>query len=135
MMAESVLAYARTLPFEEVFVSHVGGDDFILLVPFERVPEMADSIHSAFSKGIEQFYEPEQLARKKVEIIDRSGERKVVPLLSASIAVVHNKREGIDDVRKIAQIAAETKMMAKAIPGNSLFVDRRKSWTRPSPVR
>ena len=134
-MAESVLTYARTVPSEEVFVSHVGGDDFVLLVPFDRVPEMADGIHGAFSEGIKKFYEPEQIERGEVEIIDRDGERKVVPLLSASIAVVHNKREGVDDVRKIAQIAAETKKMAKAIPGNSLFVDRRTSWTRPSPVR
>jgi hypothetical protein len=87
---------------------------------------MAEAVHSSFSRGIRRFYSEEQLAAGEVEIVDRAGNLRIVPLLSASIAVVHNKRRGIDDVRKIAQIAAETKKMAKVIPGNSLFIDRRE---------
>ncbi len=127
VMANAAIDYARQLPFEEVFLSHVGGDDFVLLIPFDKIQEMADSIHKNFSEGIQRFYTEEELAAGEVQILDRTGTQRMVPLLSASIAVVHNMREGIDDVRKIAQIAAETKKMAKAIPGNSLFIDRRTS--------
>ena len=127
VMANAVVEYAQKLPFEEIFVSHVGGDDFVLLIPFDKIEDMASSIHASFTKGIQRFYTEDELAAGKVQIIDRTGTQRLVPLLSASIAVVHNKREGIDDVRKVAQIAAETKKMAKAIPGNSLFIDRRTS--------
>ena len=126
VMAEAVMEYARTLPAEDVFLSHVGGDDYVLLIAFEKIQEMADAVHAAFERGIRRFYTDEEIAAGEVEITDRAGNTRMVPLLSASIAVVHNKREGIDDVRKIAQIAAETKKMAKAIPGNSLFIDRRE---------
>ncbi|MGA1535301.1 MAG: GGDEF domain-containing response regulator [Planctomycetota bacterium] len=126
VMAEAVMEYARSLPASDVFLSHVGGDDFVLLISFDQVQAMAEAVHSSFSRGIRRFYSEEQLAAGEVEIVDRAGNLRIVPLLSASIAVVHNKRRGIDDVRKIAQIAAETKKMAKVIPGNSLFIDRRE---------
>lgn len=127
LMAEAMIEYAKRLPFESVFLSHIGGDDFVLLIPYDRIAEMGEAIHSHFAAGIRRFYTPEQLAAGEFEITDRGGVKRVVPLLSASIAVVHNMREGMDDVRKIAQVAAETKRMAKAIPGNSIFVDRRLS--------
>jgi len=127
LMAEAMIEFAKRLPFEEVFLSHIGGDDFVLLIPYDRIQEMATAIHGHFAAGIRRFYTPEQLAAGEFEITDRGGVKQMVPLLSASIAVVHNKREGMNDVRKVAQVAAETKKMAKAIPGNSIFIDRRLS--------
>lgn len=125
LMADALIGYALQLSPDECFLSHVGGDDFVILLPLDRVQEMAQEIHARFAEGIRRFYTEDQVAAGEVEIVDRSGVKRSVPLLSASIAVVHNERKGIDDVRKVAQVAAETKRMAKAIPGNSLFIDRR----------
>ncbi len=127
LMAEALIDYGKDFSFEECFISHVGGDDFVLLLPYDRIDEMGAAIHQYFSEGIRRFYVDARLAAGEVEITDRAGVKKLVPLLSASIAVVHNRREGMHDVRKVAQVAAETKKMAKAIPGNSIFVDRRLS--------
>ena len=50
--------------------------------------------------------------------LDRGQAEKIAAYLTTL-------RKGMDDLRKVAQVAAEVKKLAKASQGNSLFVDRR----------
>lgn len=128
LLAELMREYAGERPFGQVFVGHVGGDDFVLVMPEQELRDMAALMHDRWMKAIRELYSAEELARGEVEIVDRRGDRITVPLLSMSIGALTASREGLDDLRKIAQVAAEVKKVAKSIPGNSLFIDRRSKY-------
>ena len=72
------------------------------------------------------FYSAEETKSGFTRVKDRLGKERDVPLLSLSIGVVTTEREGMTDLRKVSQVAAEVKTKAKQFAGNSLFIDRRK---------
>lgn len=125
MLGELLNTYAADEGNGEVFVGHVGGDDFVALLHPDQVTPFADFVHDRFTEAVRRYYEPDELATGSVDIVNRHGERERVPLLSVSIGVVDTARPDLRDFRRIAQVASEVKHMAKMVPGNSLFVDRR----------
>jgi diguanylate cyclase (GGDEF)-like protein len=124
-LAQALRAYAATKKRGEVFIGHVGGDDFVALVVPDLVEEFAREVHTGFDLLKQPLFSPDDLAKGTVTVINRKSEREEVPLLSVSIAALFSEAGGLDDMRKIAQVAAEMKKLAKAKPGNSLAIDRR----------
>lgn len=114
---------------DDVFVGHIGGDDFLLLASLDDVERHSREILAAFADRVRRFYDPDELNRGVVTIVNRHGQREEVPLLSLSIGVVASDRPGLSDFRSLTQVASEVKRVAKASPGNSLFIDRRRSPT------
>lgn len=127
MLAEILEAFAIDEAGDDAFVGHIGGDDFVVLCLAEQVPRLANFVHTRFAQAIRRFYESEELETGTVDIVNRHGETERVPLLSVSIGVVDSGRPGLDDYRGLVQVSAEVKKVAKAIPGNSIFVDRRRA--------
>lgn len=128
LLAEILRGYASQQKVGDVFVGHVGGDDFVLILPNHGLNRMGAIIHGRWKEAIFELYTRAELDRGVVDLVDRQGMPMTVPLLSLSIGVLTSQRDGLDDLRKIAQVAAEVKKMAKAIPGNSLFIDRRTKY-------
>jgi diguanylate cyclase (GGDEF)-like protein len=112
-----------------VFVGHVGDDDFVALLPAREgvVERFAEQVHGAFSAQIRQYFTDREIEEGHVELVNRRAEVEHAPLPSISIAVVTTERPGLDDVRKIEHVGDEIAKVAKAQPGNSLFVERRKN--------
>jgi diguanylate cyclase (GGDEF)-like protein len=125
LVSDLLVAYTLENPSEEIFVGHVGGDDFVILLHPNLVDKFGTTILARFPERVRKFYSDDELARQRVTIVNRHGEQEEVPLLSLSIGVVSTERSGVDDFRKIIHVSAEVKKQAKALPGNSLFVDRR----------
>jgi diguanylate cyclase (GGDEF)-like protein len=125
LCAELLRRYAAKDLGKDVFIGHVGGDDYVVLMDPADVRGFAEELHIGFAAGIAKFYTPEELAKGLVLVENRRGQKEEVPLLSMSIGVLMSQKGGLDDLRKIASVSAEVKKMAKQIPGNSLFVDRR----------
>ncbi len=125
LIADILKSFAS--PFEpgEVFVGHVGGDDFVMLMPIDQIDALGAHIDQRFTEATELLYSPEEWQRGYYEAVNRAGEPERFDLLSVSTGVLTTQRKGMDDLRKVAQVAAEVKKLAKALPGNSLFVDRR----------
>ena len=127
LLGEIPESFTRRYSPGEIFVGHVGGDDFVVILPFSEVQALSEAVHSDFDESSRLFYTAEELARGTVRVRNRQGKEDDHPLLSLSIGVVHTSREGMTDVRRISQVAAEVKEVAKRMEGNSLFVDRRRS--------
>ena len=119
--------YAHEHPEQEVFVGHVGGDDFVALVPPDSLHRFARFVHERFEAAVRSHYDDDELARGVVDIVNRHGATESVPLLSLSIAAVRIGHAGLTDYRRINQVLAEVKKVAKSQPGNSVFIDRRQS--------
>ena len=127
LMADLLRHYARRRPAEETFIGHLGGDDFVAILPLSNIKEFAGELHQSFAAATAPLFSDEELAAGCVRVVNRRGEEEEVPLLSVSIGVVSTARKDVKDLRKISQIAAEVKKVAKSMPGNSLFIDRRTS--------
>lgn len=128
VLASILRDYASAEALGRVFIGHVGGDDFVMILPPDDVHRMANMVHARWVDAIAEFYSKEELERGMVDVFDRKGDVLTVPLLSLSIGVLTSWRDGLDDLRKIAQVSAEVKHMAKKTPGNSLFIDRRTKY-------
>jgi diguanylate cyclase (GGDEF)-like protein len=106
------------------FVGHVGGDDFVLVVPSDEAEAACQKAIELFDKSAASLYEPEDLARGYIEVKDRRGRMMRYPILSLSIGVGVNDID-ISDYREIVDSATEMKAFAKRQAGSSYAIDRR----------
>src|SRR5206468_2907197 len=64
------------------FVGHVGGDDFVAVVPPEVAEEVAKRICDRFVEQLTDYYDQEDLQRGHVRMEDRKGELQDIPLVA-----------------------------------------------------
>ncbi len=108
------------------FVGHIGGDDFIVVSEMERAPLISQEIIRLFDARIPEYYEPEDRALGRIISTDRQGRINEFPIMTISVAVVHNTCRKLDHPGKVAQIAAELKKYAKTKDGSNYVFDRRR---------
>jgi diguanylate cyclase (GGDEF)-like protein len=118
---------------DEGFVGHIGGDDFIFLIPRDAVDEVCTEIVSTFDQLI--VYQYSQHDRRAGYFFgkDRRGQLHRVPLMTLSIGVVTNERRTFTSAAMVSQLATEMKTYAKTLPGSVYTVDRRTD-ERSSPL-
>jgi diguanylate cyclase (GGDEF)-like protein len=121
---------------DDTFIGHVGGDDFVVLVPGERAEEVAGAIVARFDATIPGQYDAEDRARGWVEAPDRRGRVRRVPFVTVSIGVVPLRPERFASATEVARAAAEMKEVAKRRTGSGYAIDRRReaaSVSSPTP--
>ena len=111
------------------FLGHVGGDDFVVITTQENAFLLCQTICRQFDQDINSLYLPEDLQQQHIRVLNRKGEEELFPLMSLSIAVVHNQQKTFCNYLEISEIAASLKKKAKKIPGSSWCADRRASTT------
>ena len=111
---------------EDAFIGHVGGDDFVALVPYARAEELAKEIIARFDESIPALYDPEDRARGWVEAPDRRGRARHVPFVTVSIGVVPLTADRFASSTEVARTAAEMKEVAKRRMGSGYAIDRRR---------
>ena len=118
---------ARNFCGEDAFVGHIGGDDFVLVVPSESASDVADEIIANFDKGVAGFYCPEDIAAGCIASVNRSGEKQIYPLMSISLAGVDLSFQCYEKYLEVNDACAKTKKLAKKEPGSNFLIDRRIS--------
>jgi len=109
----------------EGFVGHVGGDDFVALIPPGVAEDVAQRIVERFDAHIQEFYEDEDLARGYVEVEDRTGAVQRLPLVAVSIGVATTAKRDFAHYGEAVAVATEMKQFAKRDRGSSFAVDHR----------
>jgi diguanylate cyclase (GGDEF)-like protein len=107
------------------FVGHVGGDDFIFLLPLEEVDSVCQEILNNFDLIVTTFYDEDDRMRRSIETVDRRGKRATFPIMSLSIAVAHNEKRTFTHFGEMSAITAEIKKHVKGMKGSNYFKDRR----------
>ena len=107
-------------------VGHIGGDDFIILFQSEDWEARCNEILSSFSKEILVHYNENDVQRGGYVGEDRRGQKVFHSLATLSIGAVRVEPGQFGTTYHVASVASEAKKQAKKIPGNSLFIDRRK---------
>ncbi len=110
----------------EAFLGHIGGDDFVLILPAEQHMVVAEEIIRRIDRGIAEFYSAEDVERGFVVAIDREGLQRQHPLVSVSMGAVDLSQRKVSSAFEIIDICTETKKAAKQRSGSSVVVDQRR---------
>ena len=107
------------------FVGHVGGNDFVGVVPTDVSEDAAKRICERFDEMLGEFYEREDLERGFVRMEDRKGEMQDIPLVAISVGVASTTKRDFAHYGEAVAVATEMKQFAKRQPGSSYAIDRR----------
>lgn len=113
------------MSIKEPFIGHIGGDDFVLIIPSSRIQETADKIIRRFDDGITTFYSQEDMASQCIKSVNRQGQEMNFPLMSISLAGIDLSRLNYTKYLEVNDACALTKKIAKSITGSSFFLERR----------
>ena len=110
---------------EQGFVGHIGGDDFIAIVPVARVNEVCSEIIAVFDALAPIQYSEQDRRAGYFFGKDRRGQLHRVALMTLSIGVVSNERRHFADASQVSELATEMKSYAKTLAGSVFSIDRR----------
>jgi diguanylate cyclase (GGDEF)-like protein len=116
---------------EEGFVGHIGGDDFIFIIPMDGINDVCAEIVSIFDTLIPFQYSEQDRRAGYFFGKDRRGQLHRVPLMTVSIGVVTNERRRFTHAAQVSALATEMKSYAKTLPGSVFSIDRRTD-SRPA---
>jgi len=125
MSARVIVNTIRGFQGVRSFVGHVGGDDFVFIVPAEIAEEACKRVVEAFDAIVPHFYDADDRDRECIISTDRQGEVRTFPLMAISIAVVFNTDGRLKHYGEASAIAMGLKKKAKENPKSSYVLDRR----------
>ncbi len=123
--AASFTEAAESLGMAGAFVGHIGGDDFVAIIPPEMSELFAKEVIERFDDGILDLYDTADALRGYIEVIDRRGERYAFPVVSLSLGVASTDVREIGTQWEASAIAVEMKEFAKKQQGSTYRIDRR----------
>lgn len=116
---------AKGLCGAQGFVGHIGGDDFILVLPFEMTDPCCSEIITVFDLLIPLQYSDADCRAGYFFGKDRRGQLHKVPFMTLSIGIVTNERRRFSHPAQVSELATEMKSYAKTLPGSVFVIDRR----------
>ena len=109
------------------FIGHVGGDDFVMIVPEASAEQTARDIVRRFDLVVPSAYDSYDRERGYIVRTDRRGVELSLPFVTVSMGIVPITRERFFDAVAVSRAAAEVKQIAKGRDGSSWAVDRRQA--------
>ena len=118
----------HALEESDVFIGHIGGDDFVAIVD-ENVDhdEICQNIIAEFDKEVLKYFNDIDIERGYIEVFNRKGIAEDFPLTSISIGVVVADKKRFSNTLEIGEVGAQVKHLAKTMMGSSYVIDRRES--------
>ncbi len=124
--ADILKNHVGIFPVKKSFCGHIGGDDFIFIVPEGDVLAVTAEIGEKFDKGIRDFYNNVHLEKGFIEGKNREGAAVKYPVMAFSMAGVLLSRHHMKHYLEVANHCGELKKFSKKIHGSKLFMDRRE---------
>ncbi len=112
----------------EGFVGHIGGDDFIFIVPPSVAGQVCENVIKIFDTLIPYRYDEKDRLRGTIHTTNRKGEMETFSLLTISIAVLINQRGSFKHVGEMSHMLADLKKYSKSLKGSNFVVERRKRY-------
>jgi diguanylate cyclase (GGDEF)-like protein len=108
------------------FVGHIGGDDFIFIIPASDISLACGEILSVFDTLVPFQYNEQDRRAGYYFGKDRRGQLHRVPLMTLSVGIVTNRHRTFAHPAEVSELATEMKSYAKTLPGSVYVVDRRQ---------
>ena len=123
--AETIIKLVNSDELENTFVGHIGGDDFVVIVPGINCEKLCQNIIAHFDVNVKRFFTERDLEKGYIEVANRRGIIEQFPLTSVSIGVVTADTGRFHNILEIGEIGAQVKHAAKSVMGSSYAVDKR----------
>ncbi len=127
MTARVIVNTIRGFTGVKSFVGHVGGDDYVFIVPADIAEEASRRVVEAFDAIVPNFYDQDDRDRGSIVSTDRQGEVRTFPLMALSIAVVFNTGGRLKHFGEASAIAMGLKKKAKENMKSCYVLDRRST--------
>ena len=129
MVARVIVNVIDQTARQQSFIGHVGGDDFVFIVPEERAVEVCSKILANFEAVRNLFIEPEDVSRGGFVEKDRQGRETKFGLLTISIAVIPTGHGKFQHFGQVAAVASQIKHKVKDLEGNNYLIDQREGYS------
>jgi PleD family two-component response regulator len=130
-LADILTKTIEKLGNKDDFIGHVGGDDFVMIASPTRAEFMAKYIIDEFDKGALLLLDEDDVKRGYLEVRDRQGELKRIPVMSVTMALVMSTDNKIEHFAEINDIASSLKEYGKRIKGSVVVKERRQEGVTP----
>ena len=107
------------------FLGHIGGDDFVVVFKSTDWESKVQKIMQDFDLAVQGCFTADHLSARGFIAQNRQGIDIFHPLVSLSAGVVTVLPGTVESALELSSQLAETKKMAKKMPGSSYFVERR----------
>ena len=124
--ADTIMTSIHSLIPNNSFIGHIGGDDFIAIVPTLNCEDVCKDIIANFDANVVRFFTEDDVEKGYIEVANRKGVIEQFPLTSISIGVVEADVGRFANILEIGEVGAQVKHMAKSVMGSSYAIDRRK---------
>ncbi len=112
----------------EGFVGHIGGDDFIFVIPGDLVPAICNNVLRTFDTIIPYRYQSDDRLRGHIITRNRRNEQEQFGIMTLSIAVVVNKDGMFSHVGEMSHMLADLKKYTKSLGGSNYVIERRRKY-------
>lgn len=123
--ADTIIKLVNRDELENTFVGHIGGDDFVAIVPGINCEKLCQNIIAHFDANVKKFFTERDLEKGYIEVANRRGIIEQFPLTSVSIGVVTADTGRFHNILEIGEVGAQVKHAAKSVMGSSYAVDKR----------
>jgi diguanylate cyclase (GGDEF)-like protein len=121
VLQEAVEEYAA----DQGFVGHIGGDDFVAVLPRSVALAVAARICERFDAQIAEFYDPRDRENGFIGVEDRQRNLQCFSMIAISVGVATTERRAFSYHGEAVEVATEMKRYAKQQRRSSFAVDRR----------
>lgn len=104
------------------FVSHIGGDDFILIASLDSCREIAREIIHSFDSEIGRYFSADELSMGFYVGKNRAGETIEFPIMTISIGIITNEKKKYTSSTEMGSDLSHAKRRAKAIANSNYFL-------------
>ncbi len=125
--ADLLKSYIGGFPSKLSFCGHIGGDDFIYVIPETHAEETSSLIAEQFDSGIRKFYNADHLKQGYIEEKNREGVMQRFPLIGLSMAGVELSKFSFKHYLEVSNRCGELKKLAKKQVGSCYVMERRNS--------
>ena len=131
MTARIIVNTIRGLNLPFSFVGHIGGDDFVFIVPPHAAELACQQVLERFDAIVPNFYDEEDQMDGGITSTDRQGVVRRFPLMAISIAVIFNIDGHLKHYGEASSTAMALKKKAKENPKSSYVLDKRAPIATP----
>lgn len=110
----------RNIVGTEEFLGHIGGDDFVAILPHYEAAPICQKIIDEFDAFILSFYDVGDVTYLQVQ--NRAGELEPLSCTTLSIAVITNQYQQFESVDQLSDAVTRVKKQCKKILGSCYLI-------------
>lgn len=126
-MSKLLMTLTRNIGIYESYVSHLGGEHFVVLLNLEDYERFCSQLMDTFDHSVQRLYTPQEIAQGYQIAIDKRGNEIRCPLMALSIGVAHTQFRQFKSAKKMFEVLAQVRQMAQPDNKSVVFVDRRRT--------